>query len=139
MAKQKVGEARFSLILRGESLQVESIEQALALKASRVIRRGEVLNRIPLIEAAQDEWIHSIELVTPEGVDEGWNALLSHLEARRDAVQALKAQCEVSLRLYIQSDYAQMAYSLEADTLRKLVSLELPLSVSSLSWGEYGL
>ena len=54
MAESKVGEARFSLIIHGESLPMEDIEARLGLRATRVIHKGEVLNRLPLIEAPAD-------------------------------------------------------------------------------------
>ena len=45
----------------------------------------------------------------------------------------------VQLRLYVQSDYAQMSYRLMPETLSRLVATGLPLEVSSMSWGELGI
>ena len=139
MAESKVGEARFSLIIHGESLPMEEIEAGLGLRATRVIRKGEVLNRLPLIEAPADEWVHTVPLTEPEGTDAEWNSLLSHLESRNEALATLRARCTVTLRLYIQSDYAQSAYCLSPETMGKLVALGMPLSISSLSWGEVAI
>ena len=139
MAESKVGEARFSLIIHGESLPMEEIEAGLGLRATRVIRKGEVLNRLPLIEAPADEWVYTVPLTEPEGTDVEWNSLLSHLESRADALAALRESCTVTLRLYIQSDYAQIAYRLSPETMGKLVALGMPLSISSLSWGEVAI
>ena len=139
MAESKVGEARFSLIIHGESLPMEDIEAKLGLRATRVIHKGEVLNRMPLIEAPADEWVYTVPLTEPEGTDVEWNSLLSHLESRADALAALRESCTVTLRLYIQSDYAQIAYRLSPETMGKLVALGMPLSISSLSWGEVAI
>lgn len=139
MAESKVGEARFSLIIHGESLPMEDIEAKLGLRATRVIHKGEVLNRLPLIEAPADEWVYTVPLTEPEGTDVEWNSLLSHLESRADALAALRESCTVTLRLYIQSDYAQIAYRLSPETMGKLVALGMPLSISSLSWGEVAI
>ena len=139
MPESKVGEARFSLIIHGDGLSVENIESNLGLKATRMIRRGEVLNRLPLIEAPADEWAYTVPLTEPEGTDAEWNSLLSHLESRADALAALRESCTVTLRLYIQSDYAQIAYRLSPETMGKLVALGMPLSISSLSWGEVAI
>lgn len=139
MAESKVGEARFSLIIHGEGLPVENIENNLGLKATRMIRRGEVLNRLPLIEAPADEWVYTVPLTDPEGTDAEWNSLLSQLTSRKEAFAALRESCSVTLRLYVQSDYAQIAYCLSPETMGKLVALGMPLSISSLSWGEVAI
>ena len=139
MPESKVGEARFSLIIHGDGLSVENIESNLGLKATRMIRRGEVLNRLPLIEAPADEWVYTVSLTDPEGTDAEWNSLLSHLTSRKEALAALRESCSVTLRLYVQSDYAQIAYCLSPETMGKLVALGMPLSISSLSWGEMAI
>ena len=139
MPESKVGEARFSLIIHGDGLSVENIESNLGLKATRMIRRGEVLNRLPLIEAQADEWVYTVPLTDPEGTDAEWNSLLSHLTSRKEALAALRESCSVTLRLYVQSDYAQIAYCLSPETMGKLVALGMPLSISSLSWGEVAI
>lgn len=139
MAKAKVGEGRFSLLLHGNELPMEEIEQMLALKAVRTLRRGDVVNQLPLIKAETDEWIYTIPLVTPESEDAGLNQLLTHLAQHGEALKQLQQRYSVELRMFVQSDYAQMAYSLMPETLSKLAELSLPLSVSSLSWGEFEL
>ena len=139
MAEARVGEARFSLLLHGESLPMEQIESMLELKATRTLHKGDVINRLPLIEAADDEWMHTISLSAPQTEDTGLNQLLSHLLAHGEAMAQLKAAFSVELRMYVQSDYAQMAYSLMSETLKKLAAIDLPLSISSLSWGEFAI
>ena len=137
--KNSVNEARFSLIVQGDGLDVNRIESSLGLKATRMIRKGEELNRLPLVVAPEDEWVYAISLTEPEGTDGEWNALLSRLQERREQLNALKQTYQVTLRMYVQSDYAQMAYQLMPETMEKVVALGLPLNVSSLSWGEIGM
>ena len=139
MAEAKMGEARFSLILRGDELPMEQVEALLGLKATRTLHKGDVINRLPQIEAETDEWMHTISLTNHEGADAGLNALLTHLTQHTEGLKSLQEKFHVELRLYVQSDYAQMAYSLMPETLHKLAELTLPLSVSSLSWGEFAL
>ncbi len=134
-----VGEASFALMLHGSDLPMEEISARLALTPTRTIHRGEVLNELPRIEATADEWMYAVALSTPEGEDEALKSLLTHLKAHRTELRALKERCQVTLRLNVQSDYARMAYSLMPETLTQLVEIGLPLSVSSLSWGEIGL
>ena len=137
--KNTVNEARFSLIVQGDGLDVDRIESSLGLKATRMIRKGEELNRLPLVVAPEDEWVYAISLTEPEGTDGEWNALLSRLQERREQLYALKQTYQVTLRMYVQSDYAQMAYQLMPETMEKVVAIGLPLNVSSLSWGEVGM
>ena len=137
--KNSVNEARFSLIVQGDGLDVNRIESSLGLKATRMIRKGEELNRLPLVVAPEDEWVYAIPLTEPEGADGEWNALLSLLLERRAQLQALRSTYQVTLRMYVQSDYAQMAYQLMPETMEKVVAIGLPLNVSSLSWGEVGM
>ena len=137
--KNSVNEARFSLIVQGDGLDVNRIESSLGLKATRMIRKGEELNRLPLVVAPEDEWVYAISLTEPEGADGEWNALLSRLQERREQLNALKQTYQVTLRMYVQSDYAQMAYQLMPETMEKVVAIGLPLNVSSLSWGEVGM
>lgn len=139
MAEAKIGEGRFSLLLHGDELPMEEIEQLLALKAVRILHKGDVVNQLPLIKAETDEWIYTIPLVAPEGEDVGLNQLLAHLAQHGAALKQLQVKYSVELRMYVQSDYAQMAYCLMPETLTKLAGLGLPLSVSSLSWGEFDL
>ena len=137
--KNTVNEARFSLIVQGDGLDVNRIESNLGLKATRMIRKGEELNRLPLVVAPQDEWVHAVALTEPEGTDGEWNALLTRLLERREQLYAIKQDYQVTLRMYVQSDYAQMAYQLMPETMEKVVAVGLPLNVSSLSWGEVGM
>lgn len=139
MADAKVGEARFSLLLHGDGLPMADIESMLELKATRTLKKGEVVNQLPLIQAETDEWIHTILLEAPEGADLRLNQLLSHLTRHAEALKQLQAKYRVELRLYVQSDYAQMTYDLVPETLQHLAELSLPLGVSSLSWGEFPL
>lgn len=134
-----VGEARFSLIFRGEKLDFDGITAQIALTPTATVRRGEVLNRLPRIEAQEDEWMYAIPLTTPEGADAELNALLTHVASRREEIAALASAAQVTMRLYVQSDRAQIAYRLMPETLRKLVETGLPLDLTSLSWGEIGM
>ncbi len=136
---REVNEGRFSLIVQGDGLPVEEIEKALGLQATRLIRKGEVLNRLPLFVAPQDEWVCAVPLTEPQGADAELNALLNRLQERKDLLESWNGRYQVTLRLYVQSDHAQIAYCLMPETLEKLVAIGLPLNVSSLSWGEVGL
>lgn len=134
--QETINEARFYLTIHGMDLPVEQIEAGLKVKATRLIRKGEELNRLPLIVAAEDEWQYAVSLTAHHGKDAGLNDLLTLINDKAELLQPMKEKGQVSLRLYVQSDNAQMAYQLMPETLAKIVATGLPLDVSSLSWGE---
>ena len=134
--KETVNEARFSLTIKAEQVPVDQLEAGLGVKATRIIRKGEEINHLPLIVAEEDEWQYAVSLTAHHGKDDGLNKLLELINDKTDLLQGYKEKGQVSLHLYVQSDYAQMAYQLMPETLAKIVATGLPLNVSSLSWGE---
>ena len=135
-----VGEGRFSLVMEGNDLPAAEIEQKLGIKATRVIRKGDVLNRLPLMTAETDEWAHTIELTNAESTDTALNDLLAQIIVHTGELKAFAERgIKVQLRMYVQSDYAQMSYRQMPETLSRLVATGLPLEVSSMSWGELGI
>ena len=135
-AKRNIAQARISLIIHAEKLDFDNLTAQLGLEPTQTLRKGDVINRLPLIVAETDEWLHTIALTQPEEEDVALNALLKVIGDHAGAVEALRGKASVLLRLSVQSDYAQIAYSLMPETLRKLAATNLPLQVSSLSWGE---
>ena len=139
MEHTSVGEGRFSLMIRGEALAQEALDRELGLTATSFIRKGELLSRVPRIEATEDVWVHEIPLTKPEGEDSALNTLLETLLARGAYVRELASRRRVALRLYVRSKRAHITYRLMPQTLQKLTEIGLPLELSSLSWGEFGL
>ena len=139
MENSRLTGARFSLIVEGKDLPIKEIGEQLELEPTRIIHKGDMLNRLPLIEAPADEWTYTVLLTSPEGVDTQLNHLLAHLILHQEQLADLARDWKFTLRLFVQSDYAQIAYRLMPETLQRLVALGLPLDVSSLSWGEVGI
>lgn len=135
----KLNEARFALILEGEGIPMEEITKQLGLTPTRVIQKGDLMNRLPEIVAEKDQWVYAIALTHPMGRDPELNVFLRYLIDRRETLHALGEACRVFLRMYVQSDYAQTNYMLTHETIKCLDAVGLRLEVSSLSWGETGL
>lgn len=135
-----VGEGRFSLILEGDELPAAEIEQVLGIHPTQIVRKGDVLNKLPLMVAEHDEWGCTISLTNSQNTDTALNDLLAQIIVHTADLKAFSERgISVQLRLYVQSDYAQMSYRLMPETLSRLVATGLPLEVSSTSWGEIGL
>ena len=135
--KSNVAEGTFSLIIRGEALPFETLRKQLELGEVKIVRKGEELNRLPLIVATEDEMVYTISLTEPEGEDPALTALLLLLHKHAADMAEIKQRYKVNLRMYVQSDKAHIAYRLMPETLEKLVATGLPLDLTNLSWGEF--
>jgi hypothetical protein len=123
----------------GANLPLEEITNTLGIEPTKVIRQGDMLNRLPLIVAGEDEWIYARELESPQGRDEIMRTILEKIAESRDGLEKVKQYGEVRLRLHVQSNYAQMVYCLMPETLNDLAQIGIPLDISSVSWGEIGM
>lgn len=124
-----------SLIISGEALDFSEIERQLALTPSDIRHKGEVLNKLPPVVSEQDVWIHELELHDNEGLDPKLHEFLEELARDKEFLKGLTEGCEVVLRLYVKSEYAQIFYRFVPDTLKRFADIGLPLEVSVVSWG----
>ena len=135
----KINHASLALMVIGANLPMEEITELLEIEPTKVVHRGDIINKLPQMIAGEDEWVYGRELESPQGRDDIMRGFLEKLHSRREALDKIKQYGEVRLRLRVQSDYAQMAYCLMPETLSDLSGLGLPLDVTSISWGEIGL
>lgn len=135
----KINHASLALMIIGANLPMDEITKTLGIEPTRVIRQGDILNRLPQIVAGEDEWIFAQELESPQGRDEIMRGILEKIACARDGIEKLKQYGEIRLRLHVQSNYAQMAYCLMPETLSDLAAIGIPLDISSVSWGEIGM
>ena len=137
--QSNLSDARLALLVTGSDLPMEEIEQLLELKPTRAVRKGDLINRLPEMFSEQDEWVYAIQLTAPSGTDMAMVHFLEHLTRHREHIHQVKKLGRVTLRLFVQSDYAQMTYNLTPATLGWLAGINLTLEISSLSWGEVGI
>ena len=74
-----VGEGRFSLILLGNELPAAEIENTLGIQPTSIVRKGDLLNKLPLMIAERDEWAHTISLTNSQDTDTALNDLLAKI------------------------------------------------------------
>ncbi|MBQ8161370.1 MAG: DUF4279 domain-containing protein [Clostridia bacterium] len=135
----RINHASIALLVTGREIDAQKITELLEMEPTRVIHEGDLLNRLPEIRARDDEWMYVLQLEKPKGRDETLLGLLQHLMDKKAELQEIRDFGAVALRLTVQSNRAQMAYSLSPDTIEALHRVGLPLDVSSLSWGEVGM
>ena len=137
--KSNLSDAKLALLVTGTELPMEELNRLLELKPTRVVRKGDLINRLPEMFAEEDEWVYALQLSAPSGTDMAMVQFLEHLTRHRDSIHQVKKLGRVTLRLFVQSDYAQMTYNLTPATLGWLAGINLTLEISSLSWGEVGI
>ena len=137
---RNVSESKFSLVICGQKLPFAEITDQIGLEPTSTIHEGELLSALPEVVAHEDAWFHSIQMTMPDRIDPVLQGLLGTIHENKDYLKSLAdAGHRVLLRLYVRSDRATMAYRLMPETLAALVSIGLPLDVTSVSWGEFGI
>lgn len=123
-----------SLIITGDNLDLDLIEDTLKIEASEKWKKGEIFNR--LIGEIQNDFIRFNEKTSGKyNPDKTLNILLDKLLNNEAFLKNLRRSACISIRCFVQSDYAQVDYTLSATTLNKITQLGIGLEISVLSWG----
>ena len=140
MAKRgEISRSTFALMITGSGMDMDKISGMLDMQPTRVIYKGDLLNRLPEIIANEDEWILITQLENPQGRDDILGGLLKKLISKKKELSEIAEFGQVRLRLRVQSDYVEVSYSLMPETVELMFELGLPLDISTVSWGEVGL
>ncbi len=67
--------------------------------------------------------------------DEALMELLDLCVNRKETLLSLKQQYELSIKLFIRSDFGQLGYTLPASVIKSLAQLEVDLETHILSFG----
>lgn len=126
-------------MITGSGMDMDKISGMLDMQPTRVIYKGDLLNRLPEIIANEDEWILITQLENPQGRDDILGGLLKKLISKKKELSEIAEFGQVRLRLRVQSDYVEVSYSLMPETVELMCELGLPLDISTVSWGEVGL
>lgn len=124
----------WSLIIRGTQLDFAEIGKNIAIAPSRILRKGEVRSAATG-PSEFDTWNYEVKFKKEDGLINSLEVLLSELYPCRDFLKALSQSVDVSLRFYVQSDYAQIGIVLPPALLQRMAALNIKFEVSILSWG----
>lgn len=123
-----------SLIIRGDNLDLDAIEDALEMAASKKWKKGEKVGSI--VGECQDDYIRFDEKPIGEyNQDKVLKSLLDKLIIHESYLKELKQKASMFIVCYIQSDYAQITYMLSATALNKVAQLGIDFKTSIFSWG----
>lgn len=123
-----------SLIIRGDKLNIEEIEENLQIKPSRLVRKGEVISKI-IGESQQDIWIYEKKNDDNEMPLNSLKSILSSISSSKGYLHNLANYAELTIKCYVQSEYAQISFKISPSVLKKLASMNIEFEVSILSWG----
>lgn len=123
-----------SLIIEGDNLDFDLIEETLEMEATQKRKKGEMVNSI--IGKMQYDLLCFDERgegkYNPDAV---LIILLNKLENKNVFLKDLSQKARVYIDCFVQSDYAQIYYMLSAETLHKIAQLDIGLGTSIFSWG----
>ena len=123
-----------SLIISGDHLDLDLIEGTLKIAASEKKKKGEICNNV--IGEVQSDFIRFDEKMNGKyNPDMTLLTLLDRLLDNKIFLKELSLKACIYIKCYVQSDYAQINYTLSAMTLSKIAQLGIGLDISVLSWG----
>lgn len=123
---------KWSLIIRGEFINVEEIERNMNLKASRSYKKGQIISET-VGENLQDVWIYEVNFNESLSLENALLKVVSQTEA--SYIKEIKQVYEVVLQCHVVSELAQIRFGLSNYALMKLQESGIDLRFSIFSWG----
>lgn len=123
-----------SLIVTGDNLDLDLIEETLNIASSEKWKKGEIFNSV--VGKAQSDFISFNEKMKGKyNPDKTLTALLNRLMDNEVFLKDMSKKAHVYINCYVQSDYAQINYMLASETISKAAKLGVGIEISILSWG----
>ncbi|MDO5154746.1 MAG: hypothetical protein Q4D51_02170 [Eubacteriales bacterium] len=122
---------KISLIVEGDNISIDNLDMLIGITHSVYKRKGESASKI------MDVLEHDIVQYT-ENIDEATVDLTIYEFCRKVSKRITEVDKEYicNMRIYIQSDYAQIYWKLRKETIGALHSCNVDCEFSILSWGE---
>lgn len=123
-----------SLLIRGDNLDFNEIEENLQIKPSRIIRKGEIYSKV-IGKNQYDIWILDIKFDNNGTPEDALMNLASIIHPFKEYVKKLSMVADVRIKCYVQSEYAQLNFELSSRVISELADLNVKVEISILSWG----
>lgn len=123
-----------SLIVRGNIVDKESLEQIVGLTATKFEKKGTVKSKV-IGANLFDVWNYDIEIQNIESIENAILEILSKIEFAAEYFKEISKENEVYLKCYISSEAAQIQFDLSPLTIKKMSESWLKFHFSILSWG----
>jgi hypothetical protein len=122
-----------ALHVEGESIDVDAIERALSITATRVTRSGDHILRTRT--AKKDVWTYQPSKPARKPLSSQIEVILAAVEPRAEALRELAARYTVYLWCSFNTEWAEGSLSLPASLMRRCGALGLDVDVAVLSGG----
>ncbi|MFD2117634.1 DUF4279 domain-containing protein [Paenibacillus yanchengensis] len=122
-----------SLLIRGEGLDKESIDNNLKITHTGYIIKGQSIKHSK-ITAPKDVWTYEMKFQQDEKPSTVLRNLIMKLIPVKNYLYDDKFE-DICIRMYLQSEWAQMYFDLSAAIIKVLAELNIRFEVSILSWG----
>ena len=111
------------------------ITKELKAKPTQFNRKGEKLSKyIDPLET--NVWIFEHIYRDYSSINDALESFFSEYSNLCETIKTSIYKDEMCIRLYVQSDYAQIVYVISTETLRKVSSLGISVEFSVFSWGK---
>lgn len=124
----------WTLKISGEKIDFREIESQIGVKATRIMRKGEIVSRVN--GPSQRDFCIFERCFADQGeINRASDELLSLLKPHAEYIKGLANDLDITIKLYIQSEYAQIGILLPHGTISKLAEMAFDIELSILSWG----
>lgn len=131
MSKYTTGSC--SLIITGQELDFEKINQQLKLKPSECLKKGEIVSK-SIGELRNDIWVYEKKFGLKKTPSDSLKDFLDKLKQRKNLKEIANIY-NVSIRYFIQSELAQVYFEFSPEILKDLSDLNVKFETSVFSWG----
>lgn len=124
-----------SLIIRGrETLNIDEINTRLNIKPTEVYIKGNKFSKSSG-DITKDVWIYKHTIKKEEDLNTPVISIINDLRPHKQYLNELTNSVDIYVKLYIQSDLAQIGFELLPEVIVGLAELNLKVEFSILSWG----
>lgn len=115
-------------------------EKHLEVDLGEDVKPGKIVNKGDVValgrKAPKNRWMYKISYSDEKEYLESLDKMVNKLSGKAEYINELtKIYEEVSIMIYIRSEFAEIDYTIPSHILKKLALLDCPLNFSILSFG----
>ena len=124
-----------SLIVESENESMDDVIKILGFSEYKIIEKGKSFSKVlPCSEV--NSYIYTQPCDESEKYQEVFFSFLKKIKEKRDEIDLLKTRYDIYLKVFYQSDYAQMQFKLLPEMFEVMCEIGLECKFSIFSWGE---
>ncbi len=123
-----------SLIIKDNSLDFKEISNNFNLENITITRKGDIISNA-FGEAKYDTWLYQLKIDVNENINDAFKRFIKSIANAKEFIKLIVLEHDICIKLYLQSDFAQIGFELSSDVINSIAGLNLKLELSILSWG----